>query len=227
MAEETKPPVTPTPDPADTGDTLTLDQVDSFEPDNLEDTQKAFLEEHKEELSEEQREKFGITLEEAPIDPAKIKIKVRHKTAKQPIKPTTAAGASDDDEVDPEDAATIGKIVDKKTAPFIKQQQKLADENAVDTYIGANPDFKKYRAVALKYMGNPAWQNVPVKAIFSYIGSDDLMKIGARKEREAQKQAAETRSGGHTARPVPSGRSWKNTPLKDMDTAIAKAKNQG
>ena len=210
----------PNADPGSGGD-LVLDEVVGLEADKLDDTQKQFLQDHQEELTDEQREKFGIKEDNIPIDPKDIEVPSRFK-----IKKTKKADPDPNDEIDPEDEKNISKVVDKKTADLRKVQRQMTDEREVDGYLASNPSFTKYRAVALKYMASQAWQNVPAEAVFAYLGRNDLMKIGAQKEREAQKKANETKGGGSTSRTPAPKTDWANVPIGEMDQHINKAKGQ-
>lgn len=223
----TDPPTTPpadppaTPPPGDTspppGDAeIKLEDVVEVEPDKLSEEQKTFLNENKGELTDEQREKYSIEPdEEKPLDPSKIKIKVRTKQ-KKTTKPAKGGDGDGDGEgeIDPEDRATMSKVVAEETADLRKQNQVVRDEVELDTFIRANPEYTKYRAVALKYMKNPSHSNLPASSIMAIISAEDQQAIGAKKERETQKKVGDTQTGGNQVRtPVGGKVDWsKATP---------------
>ena len=197
---------------------LNLNEVVELPVEDLNDDHKTFLEEHKAELTPEQAEKFGITVEkeeeekDEPIDINAINPEVRNL-------PKEKKEGEEDDEED-EVAKTVRTKVDETIRP-------IKDKQEVDDYIRDNPHFQKYAPVILKYMQNPAYANIPVKNLAPMVASNDLMKIGAKMEREAQKKVADTKDGGTQVR-KPSGGAkvdW-NTASRD-EFAAQKAKVLG
>lgn len=155
--------------------------------------------------------------EEKPINPDEIEVEVR---------PTREAKAVEyGDGVDPDDAKTIETIVDQKLADGRKELQDIKDELEVDKYIQANPDFSKYKPAILKYMKHPAYSNIPAKNIAAIVASNDLMKLGAKKERDAQKNADATKTKGSQARkPINSATDWSKAPADAVEAQIRKVK---
>lgn len=196
---------------------LKLEEVVATEPDKLSDEQKTFLQENKDNLTDEQATKFGIEKTEKPINPDDVTPEVRG--GQPPPKKKDGEGEVDDkgDEIDPEDEKNIGKIVDKRVGDKLSQvvasNQQIADELEVNRLIVERPEYTKFKAVILKYAAHEAYKNVPIKNIAAMVAADDLIKIGAQREREAQKKAADTRGGGSTTRKVATGIDWsKATP---------------
>lgn len=196
---------------------LNLAEVVELPVEDINDDHKAFLEEHKEELTPEQAEKFGITVEkkeeeeDEPIDVNAINPEVR-STPKE-------KGEGEEEEED-ETEKLVRSKVDETIRP-------IKDKQEVDDYVRDNPQFAKYAPVILKYMQNPAYSNIPVKNIAPMVAANDLLKMGARMEREAQKKVAETKDGGQQVR-KPSGGAkidW-STASKD-EFAAQKAKVLG
>jgi hypothetical protein len=71
-------------------------------------------------------------------------------------------------------------------------------------------------------MKHPAYKNIPVKNIAAIVAARDLQKIGAMKEREAQRKANETRGGGSSARPTPgAGKDWHRAPKAEVEAKKA------
>lgn len=112
----------------------------------------------------------------------------------------------DDDEVAPEDEQIISKVVDKKLAPLREAQQKAEDDADIAAFIAKNPDFKAYEAKARKYMAHPSRAHLPVKTIFYEVAGDDLMRLGAKRGKAADDEAAHGRSGGGSDRGVSGGK---------------------
>ena len=173
---------------------LNLDEVVELPVEDLNDDHKAFLEEHKADLTPEQAEKFGIKVEkeeeeDPPIDVNAITPEVRNQ-------PKEKKEGEEDDEED-EVAKTVRTKVDETIRP-------IKDKQEVDDYVRDNPQFSKYAPVILKYMQNPAYANIPVKNIAPMVAANDLMKLGAKMEREAQAKVNSTKDGGTQVR-KPSG----------------------
>lgn len=217
--------MTDTNNPEDNTPELNLDEVVNVEPDKLTEEQKTFLNENKENLTPEQKEKFGIKAEEQAPNPDEITPETRVEKKDDKTTDTTP----EDEEVDPEDEKTIGKVVDKKLKSVnenIKQIQSLKDQAEVDGYLRDNPQFSKYRGVMLKYMSHPSYQNIPAHNIAAIIAAKDLMKIGAEKEREAQKKANDTKDGGTQMRKQSGKVDWHNAPKTDFENQRAKVLGQ-
>lgn len=147
--------------------------------------------------------------EEEVIDPEKITIETRGKD-EEPVD----YGA----DIDPDDAKTIGSIVEKQTAGVKKQLQDTADRLEVDAFIQEKPEFSKYKSTILKYVQHPVYSKIPVKNIAAMVASDDLLKIGAKKEREAQARADSTKSAGTQVRkPEGGSKDWKTASKQEFE----------
>jgi hypothetical protein len=153
------------------------------------------VEDDGEEIEEEELEDDEEVVEEEEseevVDPDKVDIEVR--------------GGYDEEvdygeDIDPDDVETIGKIVNKQTAGVKKQLQDTQDRLEVEAYIQEKPEFAKYKPVIMKYLQHPVYGKLPVKNIAAIVASDELMRIGAKKEREVQAKADSTKTGGATAR---------------------------
>ena len=151
-----------------------------------EETEELGSENKEEEVVEEKTEE-----KEEPIDPDKITIETR-TGEDEPV--------DYGKEIDPEDVKTIGTIVDKQTAGLKKTLQETKDRQEVDSFISEKPEFLKYKSTILKYVQHSAYNKVPISKIASMVAGDDLIAIGAKKEREAQKKADDTKGGGSPVR---------------------------
>lgn len=156
------------------------------------------------------------------------KVEVETRTAKPQDDPKKE---EDDEDIDPDDEKTISKIVDKKlsgVSESLKQLQSLKDANEVDALIRTSPEYSKYREVALKYMAHPSYANIPAKNIMAIVASNDLQKLGAQKEREAAKKAADTKGGGDTTRDLPTGKvDWANMSKEQFEIEKSKVLQGG
>lgn len=157
----------------------------------VEETPEAVTEETVVEETEEVPEEV-----EEPIDVDKISIETREKEEEK---------VEYGEDIDPDDAKTFGTIVEKQTAGIKKQLQQAQDKLEVDQFVQDNPDFAKYKPVIMKYLQHPIYNKIPVKNIAAMVASHDLLKIGAKKEREAQEKANATRTAGTTVRTPSAG----------------------
>lgn len=120
--------------------------------------------------------------------------------------------------IDEDDKKTINKVVDSKMKKINETIQRQKDELELSTYIGEHPEMKKYRPVIEKYMAHPAYRKIPVANIAAIVSSKDAMKLGAQKEREAAKRAAETRDPGNNARKPGAGKQdWHKASKDDFE----------
>ncbi len=192
---------------ADTDETpeLNLEEVVETDPSELSDDQKSFLEEHKSDLTPEQAEKFGIKQEDEKPEDIDPEVRGGKKTDepddknKGKKKDGEEEEEGGDEDIDPDDKATINKVVDEKLKPVsgaLERLQKLEDEKEVDTFLQSKPEFSKYRTSILKHISHPAYKQIPVHNIATMVAAKDLEKIGAQKERDAQKKVNETKGNG-------------------------------
>jgi hypothetical protein len=139
-----------------------------------------------------------------------------------------ASSVEDDDEdIDPEDKARIDKRISKQLSPLQDRIQAQNDEIEVNSYIALKPEVAPFKAVILKHMKHPAYSNIPVKHIASMLMADKMQKIGAQKEREAQRKVAETKNGGSQQRKAVGGAiDWSKATPEQVEAQIAKVKGQ-
>ncbi len=148
--------------------------------------------------------KDDVEKEEEVVDPDKIEVETRKKDEDK---------VDYGEEIDPDDIKTIGSIVEKQTLGLKKQLQETQDRVEVEAFIQEKPEFAKYRPIIMKYLQHPVYSKIPVKNIASMVAANDLMKLGAKKEREAQIKADATRSGGTAVRKDQGGQTdWSRVP---------------
>ena len=138
------------------------------------------------------------------------------------------SGVADDgdDDIDPEDKAQITKVVNKELSPLKATIQKQNDEIEVNSYITEHPEAAKYKPVMMKYLAHPTYKNIPVKNIAAIVMSGEMQKIGAAKERAAQKKVLESKggNGSHVRTPAGGAKDYAKLSDKEMEAEIAKAK---
>jgi len=152
---------------------------------------------------------------ETPETPS---VEVKEEKEEKPLEPETRTpepstepkpeSKEEPEEVVPEDEETITKVVQKQLSPFQKKIEEQTNIIEATNFIASKPEFAKYKDVIIKHMNHSAYKNIPVDRIAKMVAGDDLMKIGAEKEREAQKKVAETKGGGNTARQTQTGKDW-------------------
>ena len=130
---------------------------------------------------------------------------------------------------DTDDADVPDKVaaeVAKQMAPFHKQQQEQEVDTEIATFIAQNPDFKPYAKKTARWAKHPNRSGVPVKSIFYEVAGDDLMKIGAKRSKAADKKADKTKSaGGQSGNSQEKGsKSYSDMPLKDFGDELEAAK---
>jgi hypothetical protein len=123
------------------------------------------------------------------------------------------------EDIDQEDIKVIGSIVEKQTAGVKKQLQETQDRLEVEAFISERPEFAKYKPTIIKYLQHQAYNMIPFKNIASMVAANDLMKLGAIKERETQAKADATKAPGTTARkPGGTATDWLKAPKDDFES---------
>lgn len=196
---------------ADTDD-QTQDQVQDVQEEvKVEETQQEAVEEKVEVIEEEK--------EEEVIDVEKLEVETR--------------GFEDEtieygEDIDPEDVKTIGKIVEKQTESVKKQLQETRDRLEVDSFVAERPEFGKYKPVILKYLQHPVYSKIPVRNIASMVAANDLLKLGAQREREAQAKAESTKPIGNPVRRAESeATDWTKVSKEAFEAHKRKVLGQG
>jgi hypothetical protein len=188
----------------DIEEVVKLDPADTtaFTPDH-----KTFLDEHKDELTTDELQRFGY--ETAPVKPT-----VRNTPV---VKTGDEGGDGEGDDAAKEEQKKIDRQVSKAMEPILKQNVETQNKVELSTFIGGNPDFAKYRDSIAEHMKDPAYANIPVDRIAKMIAADDLMKIGARKEREAQRKAGDTINPGNSARASKTSKDWTTASKEEFE----------
>ena len=199
----------------DENNELTLDSVDSFDPEGLSEQQKDFLEEHKTELSNEQKEKFGIAEGGGEDDKGKGADDLDFKDdGSSPPEPENKSKKSKDDEgedgdedneVDPNDVKFIEKkaaeVANKVISPILDQQEKGRVQSEMAQALVAYPELKPLEQKILRFASHPTYRGRPInEAIVGAAGVDVFMKIGAKRAKVADEEASKTKGNSTGAR---------------------------
>lgn len=122
-------------------------------------------------------------------------------------------GADDEDDIDSEDEAIIGKHVEKLLSPLIAKQIQDEDAQEISGFIKDNPDFAPYADKVKKFAQHPSRKDMPIKALFYEVAGDDLLKLGASRAKKAQDEAKESQAGGGSSNAGDNGKSvWDLSP---------------
>lgn len=102
----------------------------------------------------------------------------------------------EEDDIDLDDAKIIDKRVLKAMSPFIQKQMLEEDESEISSFVKDNPDFAPYADKVRKFAQHPTRKEMPIKSIFYEVAGDDLLMIGAKREKKAIDKAKESSAGG-------------------------------
>lgn len=107
---------------------------------------------------------------------------------------------NDDNQVAPEDAEIITKVVKPLIEPLVEQNLQAQDDKEITAFVKANPEFAKYEEKARKWIAHPSRRHLPVETVFFEVAGKDLLKIGAERQKEADKKAKNSQTGGGSNR---------------------------
>jgi len=102
----------------------------------------------------------------------------------------------EDEDIDAEDARLIDKRISKAMTPLIQKQMLEEDESEINSFVKDNPDFAPYADKVRKFAQHPTRKEMPIKSIFYEVAGDDLLRIGAKREKIATDKAKESGAGG-------------------------------
>ena len=201
---------------------FTLDEVTSKEPDQLNTSEKDFLTDQKDNLSDDQREKFGLGEEkkESKIDPEDWDVETREEKKLD----------DDDDDTDQEDKKVIDRRIQRRLSPLAKDLKKAKIQSELDGYLLDNPEHKKYKKVILKYKTTPnsVYADVPVHRIAKMVSYEDAEKQGAKREREIKEKVDKTKSGGRATRKGKTGKiDWQSMSNEEFEQKKAEMLGRG
>jgi hypothetical protein len=204
---------------------MDLDNIITKDPAQLTDEEKTFLTDNAAELEDEVATKYGVT----KPSPAPINPEVRGGPPESEKPKEDAGGGKSDDDDEEDEIRKLSKSVDEKLNPIQQRLRESEDILEVDTFIRQNeskiPNVGKYRDAILTYMKNPAYAKIPAKNIFNIVAGDDLIKLGAQKEREAADRARNTQiqsSGGRATEIDGSKKDWSTATKEEYEAERVK-----
>lgn len=155
-------------------------------------------------------------------------------------KPQSPQSNDTEDTVLPEDRTAIEKvskrIISDELSPAIKvvkeHEMKLdqvyAKNYVNEEYEGYTKDQKqKIVNKILDFKKSSRYSNLSVEEIGALVGAKHQQRLGAQKERAAQKRAAESSTPGSSSpRTVPTGKNWMNATPAELEAERARIFNQ-
>lgn len=168
-------------------------------PEDLSDDQRSFLDSNKDKLDDATAEKYGIDKPAAPYIPKADDIPAGGDKG--------GKGGDDDDEEQDDETIKLNKLVDKKVSGLMPQLVENRNAVAVDSYLrdvaSKIPTAPLYRDAMLQTMKIPKYSNLSAIEVFRIVAGDELLRVGAAKERAAARKASSTRvdnsAGGRPA----------------------------
>ena len=98
----------------------------------------------------------------------------------------------------------IERVIDSKIEEKVSRIEKSqSSEMLLQDFLAQYPDYKPYSSKIRKHMNHPAYENVPIGFIADGIVGQDLQAMGAKKSKEAEEEAEETKGGGSSRRATP------------------------
>jgi hypothetical protein len=203
---------------------ITIESITSTveTPDKLSPEQKTYLTDHAAELDDEVATKYGVTKPAPKIEP-----EVRGGDEDPEKDKGKKKAGEEDDETDPADEEKINKMIEKRVAPLQQQLTQRTNEAEVDSFLNNGniqtkyPGAGKFREAMIKYMNHPAYAKIPAANVFRIVAGDDLMKMGAAAEREAQTKTKGSQVRASSAR-VPAGqKDWGSATKEEFEAKRA------
>ena len=108
-----------------------------------------------------------------------------------------------------------------------EKEKKDSSENLLRSFIDEYPDYKKYEGRIRKYMNDPNYQNIPIGFIADGIAGRDLEAEGARKQKEADEEAEETKTGGSSKRGIPKKKGVWDMTKEEFQAHQDEVRNKG
>lgn len=131
----------------------------------------------------------------------------------------------DDDDANDTDPRSIAKkAVAEALAPFAERLEQEEVDTEIANFVQDNPDFKEFAPKVAKWSQNDAWKGVPIERIFYAVAGKQLLKIGADRTREADKNAKKGRTGGGTGGDEGKRTNWSDAPLDEVGAEIERIK---
>lgn len=139
--------------------------------------------------------------------------------------------AGEDEQIDPDEESKVDRVIQKKYGQHFEELAGQKVKAEVAEFLNTSPigkHLKEYEAKIVKYAQHPSRSHLPLEAIAYEVAGPELLKIGAKMAAEAEKEAAESKAGGATARKVGGGKKdYLNMSDKEIEEEILRVKTGG
>lgn len=168
-----------------------IGELMQFDPSEIADEHKSFLEKYKDRLTEDEILRYGFgdsANEETKNDDennGEENKKEEKKSEEQEIKLREVYGIDDSDLDDDQKV-----ILNKLAAPFQKQQEFLLGQE-ISRVIESDPNFAPYKSTIEKYAKTPEFKYVPIDMIAKSLAYDTAKKAGMKQGSEAERKASQ------------------------------------
>lgn len=125
------------------------------------------------------------------------KIKNLEKKLKEGDEGYEAPAGDEEEDLTPETASAVEKIVQKTMAPLLGKLASDADEAEFQALIATEPEAKNYANHIKAYMAHDSYKGVSPTVIFHHLAWTASQALGAKKKKAADLQAAQSRGGGN------------------------------
>jgi hypothetical protein len=136
-----------------------------------------------------------------------------------------------DEQIDPDEESKVDQVIQKKYGQHFEELAGQKVKAEVAEFLNTSPigkHLKEFEAKIVKYAQHPSRSHLPLEAIAYEVAGPELLKIGAKLAAEANKEAAESKAGGTTARKVGGGKKdYLSMSDKEMEEEILRVKTGG
>ena len=220
----------------DTGSDDNKDEEENEDEDETDEEDDAGEEDDKDKKSDKNKEEDDDDEDEQPpvrkgkmnwarINRKEFFSKKQKESEKDQQKGEDDADEEDDDDIAPEDEAMVDKVIRKRYGSKFDQLDEKADEGEVKDFVADNPQFKPYQKKILRFLKDPSRSHLPVKTIAYEVAGDDLMKLGAKKGKQADIQSRKRAGGGHSTSKTSGGKSTADMSDEEFDAEVERVKH--
>ncbi len=208
---------------------LSLENVGDWDAEDLSDGQTTFLQDNIDELTETDVDRFGLERSSSASPPDEDEVEVRGGSEKDDGGKEDKK--EDDSDLLPDDKDEIRRIA-REEAQSVRDEivSGSRDDQEVKSFITENPEYKDYESKITKYRKHEAYSKVPIENIAIIATKQDQQKIGAQKERDAQRKASESTTPGTSTRKANGGeKDWsdsKSVSSAEVEEEIANVMGQ-
>ena len=109
---------------------------------------------------------------------------------------------------------------DPRVDELLKEREAAEIDKEIADFVKENPEFGEFAEKAKRWSQHESRQNVPVRSIMFELAGAKLMKIGAERARQADREAKESRTGGGSYEPESGNKSYQDMPLDEFEQEL-------